>query len=154
MPPKPPLEKEVVDCPFFFSCQLPLIGLWLALHCTPMLHCRSHCIVCERETLDEKNSGGWIKMDSHPSTSNATQEIPAQPWPLLSKYMTLDINASSEKAYVFTCELCKPKLNKISTSKVSNSNLWTHLKVSACVSVTFMFKLFLYLWIFCKLTSL
>ena len=57
-------------------------------------------------------------VDNPPVTLDAPLNTPAQPWPYLSMYM-LDINASTDTTYVFTCELCKPKTTKISTSKKS-----------------------------------
>ena len=63
----------------------------------------------------------WHKhiMDNPPATPDVPPNVPAQPWPYLSMYM-LDIDASTDMTYVFTCELCKPKTTKISTSKKSS----------------------------------
>lgn len=51
------------------------------------------------------------------------------PWPYMDKYMLLI--ETTPKSYVFSCLLCKPKNKMLSTSKTSNTNLRTHIKVSS-----------------------
>ena len=50
-------------------------------------------------------------MDDPPTTPDAPPNAPVQPWPYLSMYM-LDIDASTDMTYMFTCEPCKPNNNK------------------------------------------
>ena len=52
----------------------------------------------------------WHKhvMDNPPAATDALPNAPAQPRPYLSMYM-LDIDASTDTTYVFTCEPCKLK---------------------------------------------
>jgi len=53
-------------------------------------------------------------------------------WPHLNNYfkqLPADISDVSGN-FVFKCVLCLPKTKLLSTSKISNSNLKTHIKVS------------------------
>lgn len=53
-------------------------------------------------------------------------------WPHLNKYfeqLPVD-NSDLNGNFMFKCILCLPKTKLLSTSKTSNSNLKTHIKVS------------------------
>ncbi|XP_076009587.1 uncharacterized protein LOC143003013 [Genypterus blacodes] len=49
-----------------------------------------------------------------------------EPWPYLSKFMSLKY--STDKTYTFECNLCKPIMKTLSTSKTSSTNLRTHIR--------------------------
>jgi len=50
-------------------------------------------------------------------------------WPSINKYFE-QLESDCQNNLLFKCLLCTPKIKKISTSKCSNSNLRTHIKVS------------------------
>lgn len=49
-------------------------------------------------------------------------------WPSINKYFE-QLESECQNNLLFKCLLCTPKVKKISTSKSSNSNLRTHIKV-------------------------
>lgn len=51
-------------------------------------------------------------------------------WPSINKYFE-QLESDCQNNLLFKCLLCTPKIKKISTSKSSNSNLRTHIKVSS-----------------------
>ena len=72
--------------------KLPLVGLpW------------QHSIASQRVGLCAKEDSAH--KDNPPATPDVPLNVPAQPRPYLSMHM-LDIDASTDTTYVFTCEPC------------------------------------------------
>ena len=74
-----------------------------------------HVVTCQADTASDwltlaslRCFTEWVGlcvMDNPPATTDAPRNAAAQPWPHWSMYM-LDIDASTDTTYVFTCEPC------------------------------------------------
>ncbi|XP_075994004.1 uncharacterized protein LOC142988654 [Genypterus blacodes] len=99
---------------------------------------RSVCLFCQPPLLPSMKSeeasppavqtvlqrAGSSRSEMEPGEEDACRD--QEPWPYLSRFMSLKY--STDKSYTFECNLCKPKVKTLSTSKSSNTNLKTHIQ--------------------------